>query len=76
MDILPVSSIRCTSQTKIVWRLCRMCKHWFMEQGLTRDAVAARFEFEGRRLAVVDTAGRMRRSRLDQYDDSGWVAET
>ena len=44
-----------------------------MEQGLTRDAVAARFEFEGRRLAVVDTAGRMRRSRLDQYDDSGWV---
>ncbi len=44
-----------------------------MGQGLTRDAVAARFEFEGRRLAVVDTAGRMRRSRLDQYDDSGYA---
>ena len=46
------------------------------EPGLTRDAVAARFEYEGRKLAVVDTAGRMRRSRLDQYDDSGCVAQT
>ena len=41
------------------------------EPGLTRDAVQARFEYGGRQVALVDTAGRMRRSRLDNFDDSG-----
>lgn len=44
------------------------------EPGLTRDAVLARFEYGGRQVALVDTAGRMRRSRLDNFDDSGCVS--
>lgn len=42
------------------------------EPGLTRDAVLARLEYGGRQVALVDTAGRMRRSRLDHFDDSGY----
>ena len=41
------------------------------EPGLTRDAVQARFHYDGRPVALIDTAGRMRRSKVEDFDDSG-----
>jgi len=41
------------------------------EPGLTRDAVKTRFEWQGWKLELVDTAGWMRQTRLDRYDDVG-----
>eukprot|EP00873_Tetraselmis_striata_P001833 jgi/Tetstr1/422097/TSEL_012955.t1 len=41
------------------------------EPGLTRDSVRARFDWEGWRVHLVDTAGWMRGTRLDRYDDVG-----
>lgn len=41
------------------------------EPGLTRDSVHARFEWQGWRVEMVDTAGWMRGTRLDRYDDVG-----
>ncbi|KAL6766865.1 hypothetical protein ACKKBG_A37700 [Auxenochlorella protothecoides x Auxenochlorella symbiontica] len=44
------------------------------EPGLTRDAVTARFSHEGQILELVDTAGWVRRTRLDAHDpDAGGV---
>mmetsp|Transcript_10873 Transcript_10873/g.25831 ORF Transcript_10873/g.25831 Transcript_10873/m.25831 type:complete len:559 (+) Transcript_10873:170-1846(+) len=41
------------------------------EPGLTRDAVAAEFGWDGWRVHLVDTAGWMREIRLDRFDDVG-----
>lgn len=35
------------------------------EPGVTRDAIAARWDFEGRRIELVDTAGLRRRARVE-----------
>ena len=43
------------------------------EPGLTRDAVRVMWEWNGRAVELVDTAGWMRASKLDQYDDVGGV---
>ena len=40
------------------------------EPGLTRDAVAAPFEFEGKQFELVDTAGWMRHATLQRYDEA------
>jgi GTP-binding protein len=36
------------------------------EAGITRDAVAAEWEWEGRRIKLIDTAGLRRKSRVDE----------
>jgi GTP-binding protein len=36
------------------------------EPGLTRDAIAARWTYEGRRIELVDTAGMRRRARIQE----------
>jgi predicted GTPase len=41
------------------------------EPGLTRDAVRVMWEWGGRAVELVDTAGWMRASKLEQYDDVG-----
>ncbi|CAN0002998.1 unnamed protein product [Discosporangium mesarthrocarpum] len=35
------------------------------EAGITRDAIASEWEYDGRRIALVDTAGLRRRARID-----------
>lgn len=36
------------------------------EAGITRDAVTAQWEFEGRKIKLVDTAGMRRKSKIDE----------
>ncbi len=41
------------------------------EPGLTRDAIKAPTAWRGMTLELTDTAGWMKKARLDQYDDVG-----
>lgn len=43
------------------------------EPGLTRDVVRGTFMWDNYRIELQDTAGRMRRNRLELYDDAKWV---
>ncbi len=43
------------------------------EPGLTRDVVRGSFTWGAYHIALQDTAGRMRRSRLQLYDDAEWA---
>lgn len=46
------------------------------EPGLTRDAIAIAWEFQGRNIKLVDTAGMRRKSRVDAKLEKLSVAET
>ncbi len=46
------------------------------EPGLTRDAIAVAWEFQGRNIRLVDTAGLRRKSRVDAKLEKLSVAET
>lgn len=46
------------------------------EPGLTRDAIAIAWEFQGRRIHLVDTAGLRRKSRVDHKLEKLSVADT
>ena len=45
------------------------------EPGLTRDAIAARWDFEGRRIELIDTAGLRRRARAVERIEKLSVAD-
>mgnify|MGYP003627117000 CR=1 FL=1 len=46
------------------------------EAGITRDAIAVEWEYDGRRMALVDTAGLRRRARIDDRLEKMSGAET
>jgi GTP-binding protein len=46
------------------------------EAGITRDAIAVEWEYDGRRVALVDTAGLRRRARVDSRLEKMSGAET
>lgn len=46
------------------------------EPGLTRDAIAIKWEYEGREIRLVDTAGMRRKSRVEQKLEKLSVADT
>ena len=71
-----IPAVLCLFQGKSTltnWLLQRKRSLTGPEPGLTRDAVAEHFIHEGRTVELVDTAGWMRRARLANYDDSGFV---
>ena len=46
------------------------------EPGLTRDAIAIKWEYQGREIRLVDTAGMRRKARVDQKLEKLSVADT
>jgi GTP-binding protein len=46
------------------------------EPGLTRDAIAIKWEYEGREIRLVDTAGMRRKARVDQKLEKLSVADS
>ena len=46
------------------------------EAGITRDAIRVEWEYKGRKIRLVDTAGMRRRSRIEQKLEAASVADT